>query len=82
MISRRKFLGGLGLSGLGMSGGFQIPLVAAAAEDYTGKLFVLIQAQGGWDPTSFCDPKVNVAGEEEINHWPFRQYRRNRHHHC
>ena len=68
VISRRKFLGGAGPAGLGMCGGFQIPLVAAA-ENYTGKLFVLIQAEGGWDPTSFCDPKVNVAGEEEINHW-------------
>ena len=41
----------------------------AAAEDYTGPLFISIQVDGGWDVTSFCDPKMNVAGEREINHW-------------
>lgn len=41
----------------------------AAAEDYTGPLFITIQVDGGWDVTSFCDPKTNVAGEDDINHW-------------
>ncbi|MDE0207886.1 MAG: DUF1501 domain-containing protein, partial [Candidatus Tectomicrobia bacterium] len=27
------------------------------------------QADGGWDPTSFCDPKSNTRGEPVINHW-------------
>jgi len=27
------------------------------AESYTGPLWVFVQATGGWDPTSFCDPK-------------------------
>ena len=49
------------------STGFRLPLANAA--DYTGKLFVFVQAQGGWDPTSFCDPKTNVSGELKINHW-------------
>ena len=39
------------------------------ADDYRGKFFVFVQADGGWDPTSFCDPKVNQKGEEIINHW-------------
>ena len=68
MISRRQFLGNIGVAGIGMASGFQIPL-SLAAQNYTGKLFVLIQVEGGWDPTSFCDPKVNVPGEPEINHW-------------
>ena len=36
---------------------------------YSGKLFVFVQADGGWDPTSFCDPKVNTPDEPVINHW-------------
>ena len=53
--------------GAGTASGFRVPLANAA--DYRGKLFVFIQADGGWDPTSFCDPKTNVAGEPIINHW-------------
>ena len=46
---------------------FRLPLAHAA--DYVGKLFVFVQADGGWDPTSFCDPKANTPGEPVINHW-------------
>ena len=53
--------------GAGTASGFRVPLANAA--DYHGKLFVFVQADGGWDPTSFCDPKTNVAGEPIINHW-------------
>ncbi len=41
----------------------------AADEGYAGPLFVCLQVAGGWDVTSFCDPKMNIAGEEDINHW-------------
>jgi uncharacterized protein (DUF1501 family) len=41
----------------------------AAEEGYSGPLFVCLQVDGGWDVTSFCDPKLNQPGEEEINHW-------------
>ena len=47
--------------------GFRLPLVHA--DDYRGKFFVFVQADGGWDPTSFCDPKTNTPGEPVINHW-------------
>ena len=47
--------------------GFRLPLVHGA--DYRDKLFVFVQADGGWDPTSFCDPKANTPGEPVINHW-------------
>ena len=50
--------------------GFRLPLVHAA--DYRGKLLVFVQADGGWDPTSFCDPKANTPGEPVINHWAER----------
>ena len=47
--------------------GFRLPMASAA--NYAGKLFVFVQAEGGWDPTSFCDPKTNTLGEPVINHW-------------
>ena len=71
-MKRRTLLKGI-LAGTGMavSGpGFRLPLVHAA--DYRGKLFVFVQADGGWDPTSFCDPKANTPGEPVINHWAER----------
>ena len=47
--------------------GFRLPL--AIAGDYSGRFFVFVQADGGWDPTSFCDPKANTPDEPVINHW-------------
>ena len=38
------------------------------AEPYTGPFYVTIAAQGGWDVSSFCDPKENSGGQI-INHW-------------
>ncbi len=43
--------------------------VYAAPEDYTGRFFVTLQADGAWDVSSFCDPKTNQNGEPEINTW-------------
>lgn len=40
-----------------------------SAEEYTGRFLVTLQLDGAWDATSFCDPKMNVPGELEINHW-------------
>ena len=69
-MKRRTMLLGL-LAGAGAAApGFRLPLVHAA--DYRGKLFVFVQAEGGWDPTSFCDPKTNTPGEPVINHWAER----------
>ena len=70
MLKRRTVLKGL-VGTLGVSAyGFRLPLANAA--DYRGKLFVFVQAAGGWDPTSFCDPKANTPGEPVINHWAER----------
>ena len=50
--------------------GLRLPLAFASQQD--SKLYVFVQAGGGWDPTSFCDPKANTAGEPVINHWAER----------
>ena len=65
-MNRRSVLKGL-LAVAAAAPGFRLPLVHAA--DYFGKLFVFVQADGGWDPTSFCDPKANTPGEKVINNW-------------
>ena len=54
----------------GAAFGLRLPLVNAAEND--GRAFVFVQADGGWDPTRFCDPKANTPGEPVINHWAER----------
>ncbi len=66
-MRRRTFLKAL-LGVAATAPGFRLPLVDAQ-DGYSGKLFVFVQADGGWDVTSFCDPKVNTPGEPIINHW-------------
>ena len=68
-MRRRTLLKALVAAGAAAAG-FRLPLVHAA--DHRGKLFVFVQADGGWDPTSFCDPKANTPGEPVINHWAER----------
>ncbi len=70
-MKRRDVLKTLAAATAGVSVGFRLPL--AHAEDYSGKLFVFVQADGGWDPTCFCDPKTNVRGEPAITHWSERE---------
>ena len=65
-MRRRILLKGL-LAAAVVAPGFRLPLVDAAG--HQGKLFVFVQADGGWDPTSFCDPKTNTPSEPIINHW-------------
>ena len=67
MMRRRSLLKGLLGAAGGMYAGFRLPLANAA--DYGGKFLVSVQADGGWDPTSFCDPKTNMRGEQIINNW-------------
>jgi hypothetical protein len=67
-MKRRDILKLAGWSAIGAS----LPLAFrsyAAPGDYSGPLFVSLQVAGGWDVTSFCDPKENIPGEEDINHW-------------
>ena len=67
MIGRRDILKCAGMGGGLLLSGLRAPLVQA--QDYRGKLFVFVQADGAWDPTAFCDPKTNTPGEPVINHW-------------
>ena len=66
-MKRRTFVKRLLAGAAGTVSGFHVPFANAAG--YDGKLFVFVQADGGWDPTSFCDPKANTPGEKIINHW-------------
>ena len=68
-MKRRDFLKKTLLIG---AAGLSMPvsrLYAAPTEGYTGRLLVILQADGGWDVTTYCDPKVNQPGEQEITHW-------------
>lgn len=66
-MRRRDFTRLLGMAGLGSVAPWS--LTAAAAQSYTGPFYITIAAIGGWDVTSFCDPKLNIGGERTINTW-------------
>lgn len=40
-----------------------------AGVDNPRKRLVCINMTGGWDVSSFCDPKINITGEPLINTW-------------
>jgi hypothetical protein len=68
-MKRRDLLINAGLAGAALSLVPGSRLWGATSPDYDGPLFVMVEANGGWDVTSFCDPKMNVPGERVINHW-------------
>jgi len=70
-MERRDFLKLASMAGLGVVVAGPLAGNAAAADPYTGKLFLFIHAGGGWDPTSFCDPKGALAVDEPdpMNHY-------------
>jgi hypothetical protein len=68
-LHRRDFIKNLLAAGGLSQFPFLLPNATAATTEYTGKLLVTVQMTGAWDVSSFCDPKVNVPGEREINHW-------------
>lgn len=70
-MRRRDFTRLLGMAGLGTVAPWS--LSASAAGTYTGPFYVSIAAIGGWDVTSFCDPKLNIGGERTINTWANNQ---------
>jgi hypothetical protein len=69
MMNRRHFIQKLtlaaGWGGLGLAA----PAPLFAQSNYGGKLLFNLQLDGGMDVTSFCDPKSNQPGEDEINIW-------------
>lgn len=70
-MERRDFLKLASMAGLGVVVGGPLAGRAAAADPYQGPLWIFIHAGGGWDPTSFCDPKgaVNADDPEPMNHY-------------
>ena len=72
-MNRRDFLKYSGLLGLGGA----LPALSsfnlfAAHDGYAGPLWLNIDARGGWDPTSFCDPKgyTSAADPARLNNYP------------
>ena len=67
-MNRRHFLNSLIWAG----GAASFPMVThplLAQSAFNGKFLMVLQLDGGWDVTAFCDPKMNVPGEPEINWW-------------
>lgn len=71
-MDRRDFLKLAALSGLAVSSPLALAR-RAEAEPYAGTFFVTVNAAGGWDPTSLCDPKGRLSDEEEN---PMNMFRR------
>ena len=66
-MDRRNFFKMMGAAGLAAM--MPLGIRKSHAAPYTGPFFISIAAEGAWDVTSFCDPKMNVGGEPVINHW-------------
>lgn len=66
-MNRRDFLKLAGVAGLTVASPFPWLRDVKADGDapYAGPLFLFVHAGGGWDPTSFCDPKGRANEEEE-----------------
>ena len=64
-MNRRHFIKQLAAAGLCASQPLIAPFSQAELTPYKGKFFVSISADGGWDVTSFCDPKADPT----INNW-------------
>ncbi len=63
-LTRRKFLA----STAALIASSRVSLVQGASP-YDGPYLMTIHANGGWDLSLFCDPKVNVPGELPITNW-------------
>ncbi len=68
-MNRRNFIQKLTLAAGWGSLGLAAPAPLFAQSSYNGKLLFNLQLDGGMDVTSFCDPKMNQPGEDEINVW-------------
>lgn len=67
-MNRREFLRMAGYASAVASLPFTPTVRADDFVPYDGELLITVQAVGGWDVSSFCDPKLNV-GSQLINNW-------------
>ncbi|MDP7037580.1 MAG: DUF1501 domain-containing protein [Myxococcota bacterium] len=65
-MDRRHFLKLSALTGVGLSLPMLPRPLMASTEPFAGPYVIMVNATGGWDPTSFCDPK-GMQSETEIN---------------
>lgn len=71
MMNRRDLFKLAGAAGLTLSGpiswlrGSTAFAQEGSTNPYEGPLFLFVNAGGGWDPTSLCDPKGRANEEEE-----------------
>lgn len=69
-MKRRQFLQTLAAAGLTCANPLlSQPVRASGTSPYTGNFYVTVSADGGWDVTSFCDPKDSTT----INNWASSQ---------
>lgn len=64
-MKRRDFLKQLAAAGLVAGNPLVMSKSHGALDPYRGNFYVTVNADGGWDVTSFCDPKSSTA----INNW-------------
>lgn len=63
-MNRRDFIKMAGATGLALAS--PLPYREAQAQElYTGTFVIFVGASGGWDPTSFCDPKGYINAPED-----------------
>ena len=71
-MKRRDFLKLSGLLGAGAAFSLPSMQVFGAVDNYTGPLWLFVNANGGWDPTSLMDPKgyTDPADPARLNNYP------------
>ncbi len=71
-MKRRDFLKLSGLLGAGAAFSLPSMQVFGAVDNYTGPLWLFVNANGGWDPTSLMDPKgyTNSTDPARLNNYP------------
>ena len=65
-MKRREFLKLLGVGGAGAALALPGMDVFAATDNYTGPLWLFVNATGGWDPTSLWDPKGYTTATDPL----------------
>jgi len=65
-MNRRDFIKFASSLSLAATSGVTSSQLFAAADNYTGPLWIMVNAEGGWDVTSLCDPK-GYNGPADVN---------------